>query len=83
MDANSDWRNDPSLTSMTVYAKKFALLPKVCDDGTKIWFKNYYVRYVYWGFKGIPFDNLNELHRDKHESITEAEYIIRKLIEGF
>jgi hypothetical protein len=81
MDKNSNWRSDPGLKSTTIYAKKFALLPVVCNDGTKVWFKNYYVKYVYWGFK--DHSRLEELHRDTHESITESEYIVRKLMEGF
>jgi hypothetical protein len=83
MNKDADWRNDPGLVSKNVYVRKFALFPKVCGDGTKVWLDNYYVKYVYWGFKGSDFTNNTELHRDKHESITEAEYIVRKLIEGF
>jgi hypothetical protein len=84
MDEDNNWRNDPGLKSTVVYKRKFALFPKKCEDNTVVWLDNYYTKYIYWGFSGVDFtNNIEELHRDKHESVTEAEYIVRKLTEGF
>ena len=83
-----NWRNDPGLSSKVIYKKKFAIFPKKCQDGTVIWWKNYYTKYQYWGFKHSGIASLdilnsdNDLHEDKLESVTEAEYIVRKLTEG-
>lgn len=79
---DDNWRNDPGLKSTVVYKRKFALLPKKCEDDTVVWLDNYYIKYIHWGFK-IADANDHNVHADTHESITEAEYIIRKLIEGF
>lgn len=84
----NDWRNDPGLTSTVIYKKKFALLPRRCEDGTLVWLKNYYTKFQFWGFRrSITMANVldyrDDLHEDKLENITEAEYIIRKLTEGF
>jgi hypothetical protein len=79
---DDNWRNDPGLKSKVVYKRKFALLPKKCEDGTIVWLGNYYIKYIYWGFKGVTdYDGYN-LHTDICESVTEAEYIVRKLTEG-
>lgn len=78
-----NWRNDPGLKSTVFYRKKFALLPVVCQCGTKVWLKNYYTKYIYWGMRTVDkFDNDYDLHRDVCESITEDEYLVRRLAEG-
>lgn len=86
-EPEDNWRNDPGLESAHLYRKKFALFPQKCEDGTVVWLKNYYVKYQYWGFRRAItatdiLDHRDDLHEDKLESITEAEYIVRRLIEG-
>ena len=84
---DDNWRNDPGLTSTHMYRKKFALFPRKCEDGTLVWLKNYYTKYKYWGFRR-PIsatdiaDFRDDLHKDRLEDITEAEYIVRRLTEG-
>ena len=78
----ADWRNDPGINSTDVYKKKFALFPTKCADGTSVWLKYYYVKYTYWGYKSfiVAIGKLDhELHRDKIENVSEADYIVRKL----
>ena len=87
-EPEDNWRNDPGLTSTNMYKKKFALFPRTCEDGTIVWLKYYYTKYKYWGFRrtinaGDILDHRDDLHEDKLEDITEAEYIVRRLIEGF
>lgn len=87
MYPKDNWRNDPGLTSTAIYRKKFALLPHKCQDGTYVWLTHYYTKYVYWGFRrAIAAVDIagyrDDLHEDKLEDITEAEYIIRRLTEG-
>lgn len=79
-----NWRNDTSLSSMAVYKKKFALSPVVCQDGTKVWLKHYYTKYEYWGWshQTVTDEDLDSLHKDTCENITEAEYLVRKLTDG-
>ena len=82
----ADWRNDPGLSFMVEYKKKFAVWPIWCSDSTKVWLKYYYKKYEHWGHSltgGNPI-TLDEcyLHTDYIESITEEEYIIRKLSEN-
>ena len=84
---DDNWRNDPGLTSTHMYKKKFALFPRKCEDDTWVWLDNYYTKYKYWGFRrtinsGDILDHRDDLHEDKLEDITEAEYIVRRLIEG-
>jgi hypothetical protein len=79
---NSNWRNDPGLQSTTVYKKRFAILPATCQDGSRVWLKNYYRKYILWGYRSQVTDHEESLHEDKCEIITEAEFIVRKLTEG-
>jgi hypothetical protein len=81
-----NWRNDPGLSCVVVYKKKFALFPRKCEDGTKVWLKNYYTKYEYFGFKrsmsSLDIHDGDNYHIDQLEDITEAEYIVRRLTEG-
>ncbi len=72
-----DWREE--LDCNIFYKKKFALTSVLCSDGTKVLWKNYYAQYKEYSNK---FDE-SDTHTDHVENITEAEYIVRKLIEGF
>jgi hypothetical protein len=60
-----------------------------CDDGTKVWFKFYYKKYEIWshgrfGVKGsLNFDENDYLHTDFIGCLTEADYIVCRLVEGF
>lgn len=73
-----NWRQDPGLKSTVIYRKKFAYVPVMCNCGTKVWLKNYYTKYIQWGYKNDSVDTYG-LHEDFCENITEAEYIIVKL----
>ena len=79
----ADWRT--GLASSISYRRKFAIRPVYCSDGTKVWFKYYYSKYISYGhdIEINPFDN-NEyyIHKDFAENITEAEYIVRKLADN-
>lgn len=80
----NNWREDAGMSSKIEYAKKFAILPIVCQDGTKIWMKPYYRVYQRWGkFIAAFNDESYGIHTDRLGNITEAEYIVRKLTEGF
>ncbi len=86
-EPENNWRNDPGLTSSVIYKKKFALFPCRCEDGTTVWLKHYYTKYVYWGFRRpVTITDViahrDDLHEDRLEDITEAEYIVRRLTEG-
>ncbi len=75
-----NWRNDPGLICEIDYKKKFAILPVTCHDGVKVWLSYYYTLYYHWGYRNIED---SYYHTDQLDNITEAEYIIRKLTEGF
>ena len=79
------WRDESMLTSYTEYKKRFALLPKTCTDGTKVWLKPYYTKYVVWGEKPDPHGPkvYNYGHIDIIEHLPEDTYLVRRLIEGF
>jgi hypothetical protein len=79
MSSQDNWRKDPNMVSKTFYKKKFALFPKKCEDSETVWLKNYYKKYERWGH-GFGEDTG---HTDHVENITEAEYIVRRLKEGF
>ena len=78
----SNWRDE--LTSYSIYKKRFAIIPTECSDGIKVWFKFYYSKYDIWtvdhGHIGLGDEGYR--HIDFVERITEAEYIVRRLIEG-
>lgn len=78
----TNWRDDPGLQPQTQYKKKFAFFPVACTDGTKVWFKHYYKKYMMWGrdFSGINNGDYH-YHVDLIECITEAEFIVRRLSE--
>ena len=80
-----NWRNDPGLSSMIEYKRKFALRPITCCDGTKVWGKFYYKKFELWshGHSGKIYSEEDYLHTDFIENVSEAEYIVRKLTEGF
>lgn len=75
-----DWREDNGLVSSSIYKRKYALFPKICADGTRVWLKYYYSKYILWGHRS---KTSGHGHTDYIEDISEAEYIVRKLTEGF
>jgi len=83
VEPNISWRNDPGLSSVVEYKRRFAYLPVTCADGTRIWCESYYKKYLHWGHShgNKIFDDDDYGHTDFVENITEAEYIIRKLAE--
>ena len=84
MANQSNWRDDPALSCITVYKRRFAILPTLCE-GTRIIFRFYYKHYNIWshGQNGSSkvFDDEQGLHTDFIGNITEETYIIRKLTE--
>jgi hypothetical protein len=75
------WRDEAGMESHPVYKKKWAIKPIVCSDGTKVWFKTYYIYYRVWGSKHHDNTGIYR-HRDFVENITEAEYLVRKLADN-
>lgn len=71
-----NWRNDPGLTQSSLYKKKFAILPKVTPDGSVIWMKRYYKRYVVWSHN---YDTESYYHKEFIENVIEEDYIIWRL----
>ena len=80
-----NWRNDPGLSSYVEYRKKFALWPVICLDNTQVWFQYYYKKYEHWSHGGTSkvFDDDEYAHTDFIGCLTEADYIVRRLTEGF
>lgn len=80
-----NWRNDPGLSCIIEYKKRFAFFPVKCADGTKVWFRHYYKKYELWSHNhagsGSKYRDSDYLHTDFIENITEPEYIVRKLSE--
>ena len=83
--AYQSWRDDPGLSSFNTYKKRFAFWPVICEDGTKVWWKNYYSTYRHWNVEYLIGDHSEDRrhHVDFTGHITEAEYIVRKLTENF
>lgn len=81
----TNWRDDPGMKYNVQYKKKFALFPViVADSKDKIWLKNYYTVYKCWGHGLMSTSYVSDhTHVDKVEDISEQEYIVRKLTEGF
>lgn len=80
-----DWRNDSGLSSTPKYKKKFAFFEVKCSDGSKVWLRNYYKKYLVWSTDDMHIRLTHDdgyFHTDFIENITESEYIIRKLAEN-
>ena len=76
-----DWKTISGMVKHDLYKKKFAFFPRICQDGTRVWLKFYYKKYHAWS---NPNTNDNKYDRIyEKESITEEEYIVRKLSENF
>jgi hypothetical protein len=78
-----NWRDE--MQAIPHYKKKFAILPIECSDGTKVWFKFYYSKYQTWNspHSSKVFDIDAEYgHTEFVENVNEAEYIVRRLVEG-
>ncbi len=73
-----NWRDDPGMVCITEYKKKFALWPIKCQDIEWIWLVTYYKEYNIW-----HSHDRSRIHPDYIDSITEAEYLVRKLVGGF
>lgn len=79
MSFNGAWRLEAGLIKKSVYKKRFAFIPCLCSDGTKVWFKMYYNKFEIWSHPSASEQTFG--HKDFIESITEEEYIVRKLAE--
>lgn len=76
---SSSWRSDAGLVRDVRYEKRFAIFPKICSDGTKVWMKSYFNKFEVWNYRSVGENGFG--HTDFIESITEEEYIVRKLAE--
>jgi hypothetical protein len=68
------------MQSRTTYKQKFALIPVTVESNNRIWLKNYYTVYKHYGHGSI---SNGHSHRDRIENISEQEYVVRKLTDGF
>jgi len=77
-----NWRLDSGLSSIIRYKKRFAIFPIKCSDGTRAWLKFYYSKYELWSHAnvGMNFDDDEYLHEDFIERLSEADYIVERLI---
>lgn len=84
MSRIENWRDDPGLQVRAEYKRKFAFLPTLVDDKEKIWLKNYYTVYKIYGHGVLSgkFGDMNS-HKDTIGNISEEEYVVRKLTDGF
>lgn len=82
LNMSRDWRTDSTLKCITSYKKKFAYVPKICSDGTRVWWSNYYTKYNTWvNYCIIPPTSMTLVgHTDRIEDIPEDTYLIRQLI---
>lgn len=78
MLGEKNWRKESGMFSEIVYEKKFSFYPIKCVDGSIVFIKNYYKKYIIWTSSKIEG---GYFHKEYIESITEDEYIIRKLAE--
>ncbi len=81
MSNKPTWRDDTGLVKCSVYKKCFAIRPKVCADGKKVWFGMYYKKYNIWSYGHELPDAAEYGHTEFVEAISEEDYIIRKLAE--
>jgi|AntAceMinimDraft_11_1070367.scaffolds.fasta_scaffold46115_2 hypothetical protein len=75
-----DWRD--GLICYPFYIRVFAFLSVECEGGNKVWAKHYYRKYATYStplFKGG--EEHEHLHTDFIESITEEEFLIRKIAD--
>jgi len=79
MSTENSWRLEAGLVRDVRYEKRFAIFPRICADGTKVWMKNYFNKFEVWNHPAAGEQTLG--HTDYIESITEEEYIVRKLAE--
>lgn len=80
MSFNGTYWLHPSSIITRWYKRKFAILPVMCN-GERIWFKFYYQKHDMYGRdKAVPGSTfaITEV-----TCITEADYIIDKLTDGF
>ena len=77
------WRDDSSLISKSFYKKRFAIWPVTCADSSRVWLKVYYKKYQRWSHDCVSDAGygVEYSHTDFVESVTEDEYLIRKLAE--
>lgn len=79
-----NWRNDSGLSSTVSYKKKFAWIKTKCSDGSTIWFKTYYRKYLIWSTGDIIRSSYDDgyNHTDFIENVTESEYLVRLLADN-
>jgi hypothetical protein len=72
-----NWREDSRIGCKIVYKKRFAFIPTVLYDGSRVWFDRYYKKYAMWYAEFNP----KQYHTDFVENVPEDVYLIRKLSE--
>ena len=83
MNPEDTWRNDAGLIGTPVYKRKFALVKRICSDGSTVWMKPYYKKFITWSHGDSPVYYDQEYgHTDFIENVTEAEYLVRKLSDN-
>jgi hypothetical protein len=78
-----NWRD--GLNREISYKKKFALIPIELNDGSKIWFKTFYRKYItYYSNHGSTVKLIDEeyCHTDIIEDVSAETYVVRKLSEN-
>lgn len=75
----ADWRDESGIERTSKYKKRYALFPMVLTNGEKIWLGWYYKKYYLWLSSHVG-DEYG--HVDFVESISEQEYMLRKLAES-
>ena len=70
-----NWRLEAGFSYIIKYKRRFALWPAKCLDGTTIWFNFYYKKYELW-----LVDEYRDSHTDFIGNLSEADFIIEKLI---
>jgi len=77
-----DWRDESGIKFRTVYKRKFAWIKVKCSDGSSVWLKPYFKKYLLWSSVYVEDDMFDDSHRDFIENISEEDYIVRKLAES-
>ena len=81
MSIKTTWRDDGGLVKCSIYKKRLAIWPTVCSDGKKVWLGIYYKKYNIWSYDRALLDTTEYGHTEFVETVSEEDYIVRKLAE--
>lgn len=79
-DNVTNWRDDHGIKPYPFYKRKFAIRSVACSDGTIVWMKYYYKKYIRWTAEYK--ESREGGHVDFIENVSEGDYIVRKLAEN-